>query len=373
MSRSERLYTLFESLMVIEKRLNKEVAKKKMAVEEAHFKKIKHPSTIRINVMMERSAEGALFMLIGGKIRKEVSSAEKEGQSGEAQAETRPISSAISKLYVDLSQPQTDLFQASAECLKIEETSERLPRGSFVALESASPSFFEWNNTECEGRISEFEIKTLHSTDRATLYLGLISYTGTYTVCKDLAEVIGVKAGSKSVILLGVWKYIIAQKMRDPKKPKAIVCNSVFKRVFKAEEITFKDLIERLDMYITPVEMIKMDFAVPNTPGSKAQVAYDITVELDSDTKEYAYFNEAKISILDKKISDILVRIDKQNEKIKSLQSFVADPKEFITTWILESSKNLHLVSDDLYEVNDGFFMQKEIQESVYQLLQNYK
>ncbi|OAG29491.1 SWI/SNF-related matrix-associated actin-dependent regulator of chromatin subfamily D [Nematocida displodere] len=368
MERSERLMSLFQSLLVTEKRLDQAITKKKMSVEEAHFKKIKKLSTVRINLAIERNSEGGLFLLVGGKIKT-------EAEDGGSIFEARPLGSAISKLLVHMS-PIVGSGRGGGSCLGVSKAEEGFSRGlagERCTLSEKGNNFFEWHNSDTATKTTEWEIKTKCLSERGTVFLSFISQAGSFSVCKDLAEAIGVSAGSKPVILLGIWKYITAQKMRDTKHLKNIICNDVFQSVFKVQEISFREIIERLDEFISPLDMITIDFDIPVTPGTKTHAAYDITVELEQANKEYAYSDAPKIAILDKKISDIQIRIAKQSESIAALESFIADPKRFITSWILESSKALHLISDDLYEVDDGFYVQKEIQESVYQLLQNYK
>ncbi|KAI5180429.1 SWI/SNF-related matrix-associated actin-dependent regulator of chromatin subfamily D [Nematocida sp. AWRm80] len=369
--RSERLKSLFESLVQTEKRLEQAIKEKKMTVEEAHFKKIKGLSTIRLNILMERNSEGALFMLIGGKLKI-------ESQAGpEESRETHLIGAAIKRLFVDMSTKDRTI-EDSPEKVLLEKNNKEYevpePQAKRIKMQKEEESsFFEWNNQDNNPNIGEFEIKTHCISPHGKIFLGLTSYTGTYTVCEALAEHIGITAGSKPVILLAIWKYISAQKMKTITESSVIQCNPVFESLFKAKELTFREIIERLDEYLLPLEMITIPFEIPTEPNTKAQVAYDITVELEHLNREYAYSNEPKISILDKKIQDILIRLEKQQERIDSLDKFIKDPKQFITNWTLETSKSLHLVADDLYEVNDGFYTQKEIQESVYQLLQNYK
>lgn len=367
MERSERLMSLFQSLLLTEKRVDEAIAQKKMIVEEAHFKKIKKPSTIRINILAERSTEGSLFLLIGGKIREEQESEE------EKPAKMRPLGSVLKKMFVDMDAAGS--VDRPIDCLYIEKAASTGEEGGERASipQAEDSCFFEWYNTSSECKVSEFEIKTCAQAKKARLYLSLISYTGIYMLCAPLSAAVGIKAGSRPVILLSIWRYIVAQKMKDPKNPKIVICNEVFQHLFGKKEVSFGEIIRRLDEYISPLEMITVDFDLPVEAGAKTQSAYDITVELDPVAKEYAYSDVQKLSVLNKKVGDILVRVEKQNEKIELLKSFAADPKEFIVRWIAEESKNLHLIADDLYEVSDGFYAQKEIQESVYQLLQNYK
>ncbi|KAI5184287.1 SWI/SNF-related matrix-associated actin-dependent regulator of chromatin subfamily D [Nematocida homosporus] len=429
MLRSDRLKSLFESLLLTEKRLDQAITKKKMRVEEAHFKKIKKAGIIRLNIVAERVSEEGLFILIGGKIRGE------SVEEGESEVEPRAIGSVIKKLFVEIGRPR--LVSGLSSCLSISSStsisSDSDKSGVSISIgigssskvdrdissrvdsigssnrdigstngdsrdrdmsglsstkgdnvsntnlirtslqSSEDSSFFEWHNSDLNEHISEFEIKTKTMAEKGKVFLDLISYTGKYQLCQPLAEAVGIPAGSRPVIFLAIWKYITAQKMKDPKRPKIIICNDLFQRLFGAPEISFEEIINRLDEYLSPLELICIEFTIPPHPGQKAQSAYDITVELDPVRKEYAYSDPTKLAILDKKISDILVRLDKQEEKIKSLNKFINDPKHFITDWILESSKNLHLITDDLYEVSEGFYIQKEVQECVYQLLQNYK
>jgi len=363
--------SLFESLVRTEKRLDQEITKKKITVEEAHFKKIKKQSTIRLNIYIERTSEERVFVLIGGKVKTEADSAEES-------AETRPLGSVISKLFVDMIKKDSaktplDTLGVSRVSSAAENPPSREEEEQRETLQSEDPNFFEWHSGSTSSNVSEFEIKTKCGSERGTLHLSLFSYSGIFSLCKELADAVGVASGTKPALLLAIWKYIAVQKMRDAGNPKVVVCNEAFQKVFKKSEISFREIVERLEEYLAPLEMIQIEFEIPAGNGARLQSAYDITVEIDPRTKEYAYANKQKIEMLDKKIGDILIRIEKQEEKIRSLESFMKSPKDFITQWILESSKNLHLITDDLYEVNNGFFVQKEVQESVYQLLQNYK
>ncbi|KAI5159452.1 SWI/SNF-related matrix-associated actin-dependent regulator of chromatin subfamily D [Nematocida ausubeli] len=363
-SRSERLMELFEIMLLSEKRLDESITQKKMAVEEAHFKKIKKMCTVRINISLEKTSENSLFILIGGKVKEEAGEGEDEGTT-----EIKSIGSVLSKLYVELSETAGEISRPQGD--KAQETE---PSAKRVRMSTGeSETFFEWHNRTTTSDVSEFEIKTSAKSSHGRLFISFMSYTGVFDLCSELAGPIGMKRGSKSGILLAIWKYITAQKMRDPLRNKTILCNDVFKKVFERDEITFSEIIQDLGKFMSPVEMITFDFAVPTQVGGKLQYSYDITAELDPISREYAYANNAKIAILNKKIEDIQVRIEKQNEKIDGLDRFIENPKRYINNWILNSSKNLHLIADDLFDVNDGFYTQKEIQESVYQLLQNYK
>lgn len=380
--------SLFESLLETEKRLDQAITQKKMAVEEAHFKKIKKLSTVRIHLSLERTAEDTLFILIGGKVKTETEEPE--------EVKTKSIGTIINKLFVSLKdenselsgssipgqeigngQPGNNSTQLGKNNPEITQLGNNSSRNSSVNnLSHSLPNdrtFFEWHNRNPPTDISEFEIKTLAKSSKGRIYISFISHTGVYELCDDLSKHVGIKRGSKSSIVLSIWKYITGQKMRDPSKPKVIFCNDVFKKVFNQEETSFSEIIQRLDEYLLPVEMVEFDFAIPTVPGTKNQLAFDIKTELDPVTREYAYSNGTKISVLNKKIEDILVRIEKQDEKIESLDRFISDPREYISKWILDSSKDLHLIADDLFDISDGFYSQKEIQESVYQLLQNYK
>lgn len=374
MDRSQRLKSLFESLLETEKRLDQAITQKKMAVEEAHFKKIKKISTVRINVFLERTSEESLFILIGGKVREE------PNEYTESTTETKSIGSVISKLFVELNNREgtPTVLLNSLSSSKLEEDGrvnlgEKNRRVEIYPTEKGNEEFFEWHNRSPPSDITEFEIKTTAKSTHGKIFISFVSYTGVYEVCSDLASHIGISRGSKPAILLGIWKYITAQKMRDPNKHKIIICNDLFKKVFGKNEISFTEIIQKLDEYLSPVEMITFEFTIPTQIGARQQVSYDITTELDPLNKEYAYSNNSKIAVLNKKIEDILVRIEKQEERIEALDKFISNPKEYISNWILESSKDLHLISDDLFDVSDGFYIQKEIQESVYQLLQNYK
>lgn len=362
--------SLFESLLETEKRLDQAITQKKMAVEEAHFKKIKKLTTVRIHLFLERTTEDTLFILIGGKVRSEPNDISEEA------GKTQKIGTIINKLFVSLSDDSSDIKEGVNNAFSMPISHENpgaVERERVQVKSKDSNTFFEWHNRSPPSDISEFEIKTTAKSTKGRVYISFISYTGVYEVCNDLSQHIGIKKGSKSSILLGIWKYITSQKMRDQNKPKNILCNEVFRKVFNQEEITFSEIIQKLDQYLLPVEMINFDFAIPTQPGTKTQVAYDIKAELDPINREYAYSNGAKISILNKKIEDILIRVEKQDEKIEALDRFISDPKEYISKWILDSSKDLHLIADDLFDISDGFYSQKEIQESVYQLLQNYK
>ncbi|KAI5172786.1 SWI/SNF-related matrix-associated actin-dependent regulator of chromatin subfamily D [Nematocida sp. LUAm3] len=364
MLRSERLMALFNSLMQTEKRLDEAITKKKMIVEEAHFKRIRKPGLIRLNVLVERNMDNSLFILVGGKIKIE--------EEHEEHSETYPLGEYVKRLLIDLSN-KTPIPQDPSSLLKTENNDYSSNSTTRTTLNSSSNSFFEWTNAGDQTTISEFEAKTTFEAEKGKLYISLLSYTGRYKIYQELADAIGISSGTRPFILLAIWKYITSQKMKDQKNTKVILCNDIFKKLFNTKEILFSEIITRLDEFISPLEMISMDFSIPHLPGSKSNTSYDITVELDNNTKEYAYSDSSNLSILNKKINDILLRIDKQNEKIISLNQFISNPKTFISQWISESSKSLHLVADDLYDANEGFFMQKEVQESVYQLLQNYK
>ncbi|KAH9387402.1 SWI/SNF-related matrix-associated actin-dependent regulator of chromatin subfamily D [Nematocida major] len=368
-SRSDRLMTLYELMLKAEKRLDHAITQKKMAVEEAHFKKIKKVATVRINILLERTSEDTLFILIGGKVKEDPS------EYAEGTAEIKPIGSVLNRLFVELSSTPGESSGAHAkpaEGLESAESGEE-GRNRVEMANTGGDAFFEWHNRAPPSNVSEFEIKTSEKASHGKVFLSFISYTGVYEVCAELAQAIGISRGSRPAILLGLWKYITAQKMRDPGNQKIIFCNDIFKKVFSQEQITFTEIIQRLDQYLSPVDMVAFDFLVPTQAGSKTRVAYDITTELDPLNKEYAYSNGNKISILNRKIEDILLRIEKQSEKVEALEKFIENPREYITNWLQESSKELHLIADDLFDVNDGFYTQKEIQESVYQLLQNYK
>ncbi|KAI5165816.1 SWI/SNF-related matrix-associated actin-dependent regulator of chromatin subfamily D [Nematocida sp. AWRm78] len=371
--RSERLMELFESLVLVEKRLDQTITQKKMAVEEAHFKKIKKICTVRINISLEKTSENSLFILIGGKVKEEP----QPGDSAESNTETKSIGSVVSKLYVELSEnPESSTSEGSNSATQEahrDGSSGAISKRVKMTTNDRSETFFEWHNRAPPSDVSEFEIKTTAKSSHGKLFISFISYTGIFELCDDLAQPIGIKKGTKPAILLGIWKYITAQKMRDPARPKVIVCNDIFKQIFQKDEMVFTEIIQGLNQLLSPIDMISFDFPIPTQPGSKSQCSYDITAELDPITREYAYANNNKISILNKKIEDIQLRIEKQNEKIDGLRRFTESPKEYITNWILDSSKDLHLIADDLFDVNDGFYAQKEIQESVYQLLQNYK
>ncbi|KAI5190009.1 SWI/SNF-related matrix-associated actin-dependent regulator of chromatin subfamily D [Nematocida minor] len=371
MNRSQRLMSLFESLLETEKRLDQVITQKKMAVEEAHFKKIKKLCTVRIHIFLERTTEDTLFVLIGGKVRSEPDEAAEEEAP-----ETKSIGTIINKLFVELNRGEESSKEITNSAISMEVSHDAysaVNRNRVELSHSENEAFFEWHNRSPPSDVSEFEIKTTAKSTHGRIYISFMSYTGVYELCTELAQHIGIIRGSKSSILLGIWKYITAQKMRDPSKQKSIICNDVFKKAFGQEEITFSEIIQKLDQYLSPVEMINFDFAIPTQPGTKTQLAYDIKTELDPMNREYAYSNNNKIAIQNKKIEDILIRIEKQDEKIESLDKFIQSPKEYISNWILDSSKDLHLIADDLFDISDGFYTQKEIQESVYQLLQNYK
>lgn len=448
MLRAQRLLGIFESLAETEAYLDEKIKKKKMVVEEAHFKQIKRLIVVRVHITAERNPENnALFVLISGRTR-EIDSApdtrasdkdslplEKEDESRDpdrkkadpSDAESHPpyspreavaqndrthaqgpripqpaegegvqeqeqaplFGQLLRRLLVDLRRadpqmPSPDCAvskkQADAGTWDSEKVGMGIPQRIRMDADTentrGSPLLFEWQSAgeKVGAPVMEFEIKTKEETAAAgCVYISLLSYTGVYSVCEGLASAIGVRSGSKTGLLLGIWKYVTSQKLRDPKRPKVILCTPALEQVFGVKETSFAEIIDRLDEYICPLEMLSLPFEIPMGPGGKSQTAYDITVEVDPVSKEYVYANEKNISLLDKKINDIKLRLEKQNEKIEALSSFIADPKHFITEWILESSKNLHLLADDLYDVHDGFYVQKEIQESVYQMLQHYK
>lgn len=392
--RSEKLLDLFNALRDAEQKLDDAVKRKKILVEEAHFKKTRKPMKIRLCLSMARTQAGSgLFLTIGGRVLDELAQQAQEPERRRARGDLplqaqgpekkRPFSALIKKLCVDLvcNTPADEGGDAPSHFkdlgyLSISQVLEpgKEKHGSESGRYSQeTDGFFEWVNDGTKTNISEFEIKASAPYTHGRVFIEFANYEGHYSLCSELAELLGMKIGTKPAVLVALWKYVKINRLQDQKRGEAILCNERLRALFKKEEITFREITETLHSFMCPVDMLSIPFAVPSGANAKQQVAYDITLESNDEEKEYAYTENVKIAIFNKKINDILARIKKQDEKISALDNFIKDPRQFIVDWMLEYSKNLHIISDDLYDVDDNFYQQKEVQEGVYQLLQNYK
>jgi SWIB/MDM2 domain len=385
--KAQKLLDLFESLQKSERLLDEAVKKKKMLVEEAHFKGTRKVVVLKLYITMMRREKSGIFMTIGGNVVDERPLQKEEGRQEEAGSvkSQRTFGSTIKKICVDLmDKGPSGAAPESANDLgylllsSAENGGEGFGEGLVQRLEKhgrgeEQESFFEWVNREKCSEVREFELKTQFPCVRGRVFVEFMNYEGKYSLCPELAEILGLKAETKSSVLISLWKYVKANRLQDQKRNQIIVCNEPLRSLFKKDELTFKEITESLHTFMCPIDMLSIPFEVPEAFDVKHQDAYEITFEVDDLEKGYAYLESEKVAVLDKKISDILLRIRRQDEKIEALDRFTKDPKRFVTDWILEHSKSLHIIADDLYDVDSDFYRQKEVQESVYQLLQNYK
>jgi SWI/SNF-related matrix-associated actin-dependent regulator of chromatin subfamily D len=216
----------------------------------------------------------------------------------------------------------------------------------FVELANKGKTF-EWSQTplaplNCDG----FEINQKGTeTTKATILMYIAHDPAKFKLTTNLSKVLGLHTATKAEVIRLLWNYVKEQKLQRSDDPEVIQVDPRLKTVFtELTTIKLSDLPTLLDTHLVPPEPVKIEYTF--SPRTAVREIHDVEVEMtvDDNVEEGKYnisHNEmGKLVELDDKIQDLCQQIEETRNKRKFMDSFAADPKEFLVSWITSQARD---------------------------------
>lgn len=247
----------------------------------------------------------------------------------------------------------------------------------FVELKNKGKTF-EWVQTplaplNCDG----FEINQNGTeTTKATILMYIAHDPAKFKLTTNLSKVLGLHTATKADVIHRLWSYVKEQKLQRTDAPEAFKLDSRLKTVFtELTTIQLSDLPTLLDTHLVPPEPVKIEYSF--SPRTAVREIHDVEVEMTADDYveegQYDIGQEelSKLNELDDKIEELCQQISETRNKRQFMDSFSADPKEFLVSWITSQAQDKEELGSGGTGLTDrqrtsNYFQTRSSQESMF-------
>lgn len=240
-------------------------------------------------------------------------------------------------------------------------------------------NLIEWNRVDGEPASDGFELSRAGDTDcNVRIFLYIDHKPERFKLSFALGRLIGVKTDSRSGIFLAVWEYIKKAQLQCSDDRTSVRVDEGLQTLMpqsytNAQTIKLQQLFEVIKMHMCPPDPIQIEHVIKVSGNVvENQACYDIQVELpDESLQESArqagtfgltYPNSAEFIALNDKHLEALEKVGHHKRRREFLESFCANPVEFINHLILSQTRDLKVIAG-----NSGRVPEEERRSSFYQ------
>lgn len=248
-------------------------------------------------------------------------------------------------------------------------------------------NLIEWNRVDGEPASDGFEISRAGDVEcKVRIFLYVDHKPERFKVTFALGKLIGVKTDSRSGIFLAVWEYIKNARLQCADDRTSVRVDDGLRSLMLASHplhptIKLQQLFEVIKTHMLPPGPIQIEYAI-KLSGNVVdnQACYDIQVEVpDESLQESArqagtfgltYPNSADFLALNDKHLEALEQVAHHKRRREFLESFCANPVEFINHLILSQTRDLKVIAGSAGRIPEeerrsSFYQQQWVHEAV--------
>ena len=346
----------YMDLLSFERKLDYTITRKRLDIQEALKRPMKHKRKLRIfisNTFFPGKAEGMdeqEAVVPSWELRV-------EGRLLEDQTAPRPDQSKVKRK-----------FSSFFKSLVIELDQE---------LYGPDNHLVEWHRTPTTTETDGFQVKRPGDKNvRCTILLMLDYQPHQYKLDPRLARLLGIHTQTRPVIINALWQYIKTHKLQDPHEREFVNSDKYLEQIFQCNRMKFAEIPNRLNTLIHPPDPIIINHMISvEGPDMKKTSCYDIDVEIEDPLKAHmnnfvlSTTNQQEISSLDNKIHETVDTINQLKTNREFFLSFGKDPQQFIAKWLMSQNRDLKVMQDVAgnpeEERRSDYFYQPWTQEGV--------
>ncbi|KAM6493215.1 SWI/SNF complex protein [Amanita muscaria] len=198
--------------------------------------------------------------------------------------------------------------------------------------------------------------RTGDSQTRIRVILYLDHFPEQYKVLPELApvNVIGIKEESRIGVIQALWNYIKLLNLQDKIDRRLIKADDkLLPVIFGAETVYFQNLPEIVNRFLSAPEPAILHYTLnPAVPPPDRPSAWDVEIKMEDimlKNKMGVIVNPSKENVenlarLDEEISLLAQSLHNSHIKRTFLQSFANDPTKFVQTWLESQSRDLETI-----------------------------
>lgn len=235
----------------------------------------------------------------------------------------------------------------------------------------------EWHRTPTTTETDGFQVKRPGDKNVRCMILLMLDYQPhQYKLDARLARLLGIHTQSRPVIINALWQYIKTHKLQDAHEREFVNCDKYLSQIFQCNRMKFPEIPNRLNQLIHPPDPIVINHTISvEGAETKKTSCYDIDVEIEDPIKGImnnfllSTQNQQEITLLDNKIHETVDTINQLKNNRQFLTSFSQDPQQFIDKWLMSQNRDLKVMQDVASggeeERKSDFFYQPWTQEGV--------
>lgn len=334
---------LYEKLRMLEIHLDRAVLKKRLLIEESHYKRIK--CTKRLRVFLDfKLFDGAFLLKIDGRVVNDFTN------TTELRASDVLKSLAVRLQFSD----------------KQENASKRAKNSFSTAITTdGNNEFYEWKKHR-DDMIDCFELNLDRVPDSITVLLEFENTFDRYKLPHSVSELFGKETETKTGLLIDFWKYIRINRLNIEPHSFLVTCDDALKKIFGVPHIKLLDLENLVTPFLLPLDPLIFHISTDNNYTNN----FDVPIEVDDFYEFPIMYPNSAIFQLEQKIADLFDILKRYNGRYEVINRFSKDPVSFINEWII---KQAHLLKESKFDANNKTFYDPLVQETIFNMLQDYK
>ncbi|KAF8637155.1 hypothetical protein AX17_003059 [Amanita inopinata Kibby_2008] len=195
--------------------------------------------------------------------------------------------------------------------------------------------------------------RTGDSPTRIRVVMYLEHFPEQYKVLPELGNILGIKEESRIGVIQALWNYVKLQNLQDKADRRQVKADEKLLPIFNSEMVYFQNLPEIVNRYLAAPDPIVLHYTLnPAAPPPERPSAWDVEIKMEDTSmknKMAVMVNPSKESIetvakLDDEIALLAQSLHNSHVKRTFLQSFANDPANFIQTWLESQSRDLETI-----------------------------
>lgn len=337
------LLDLYEKLRVLELHLDKTVLKKKLLIEESHYKRIKCTKRLRIFLSYELFEESFLLRIDGRVINDLTNTTELR------------MTDVLKSICVKLN------FNKEKRQNKKKKTNDKEAAPSNNAVKE----IYEWS--KCKNDVIDcFELNLEALPETITIFIEFENTFDRYNLAPSLSKLLKKETETKTGLLIDLWKYIRLNRLITDSEEFTITCDEKLKEVFGVDEFKILNLPKLVNSFLLPLNPLILEISAENNYKSN----FDVPIDIDDFYEFPVMYSNNAIFQLDQKIAGLFDILKRNNTKYETLKRFAENPTVFVNEWVLKQG---HLLKNSKFDANNKTFYDPVIQETIFHMLQSYK
>lgn len=205
------------------------------------------------------------------------------------------------------------------------------------------------------------EIKRKGDSDvQLKIHMTLENNPERYKIQTKLAELLDMPEASRQEIIVGLWRYVQAEKLQDGEDKRLVHADAPLREIFNLERLFFPDLSKLINKHLLPCDPITLDYTVRvDKEYTRSPCYWDIQVLVDhpichklTQTLASLASPNPELDALDQKMAELVLDIEHQLQKKEFFESYAQDPAEFVKLWLESQNEDMEVMSGQIKRVN---------------------